>query len=62
MITKLITGKKLPRLICIDGMTKEQYRSLQAGDKVEIDDFVAEKLAQAGIIEHIESGEKEMDE
>lgn len=44
MTVKLIEGKKLPRLATIPGLSAEEYRKLQAGETVEVNQEVADRL------------------
>jgi len=51
MKIKLKKGKVLPRLICIPGLDKEQYRSLQAGKIVDVSAGKETKLLDGGYCE-----------
>lgn len=44
MKIKIIEGVKLPRLVTIPGLTIEQYRALQSGQQIDVDESVAGQL------------------
>lgn len=57
MIIKGTKQDGWPRLCTLgDGLTKEQYRSLQAGGTEEVGDIVAALLVTAGVAEVAEEG------